>query len=88
MGRTKPRQPTAVYLATHDRTQPPSDQVITTEKTNILLRSFYQLAEAKRQRLKRSAEDTALPDEQRGSKLPRHGAASAESLEPEQNLDS
>jgi DET1- and DDB1-associated protein 1 len=84
MDRTKPsQQPAAIYFATHDRTQPPSDQVIRTEKTNILLRSFYQLAEAKRERLKRSAEDTAPPprEEQRASKLPRHDAASAASLE-------
>ena len=83
MDRTKPsQQPAAIYVATHDRTQPPGDQVIRTEKTNILLRSFYQLAEAKRERLKRSAEDTAPPkEEQRASKLPRHGAASADSLE-------
>ena len=75
------QQPAALYFATHDRTQPPSDQVIRTEKTNILLRSFYQLAEAKRERSKRSAEDAASPVEQRASKQPRHGAAAADSLE-------
>merc|ERR1719311_925797 len=56
-----------VYYATHDRTQPPSDQVITTEKTNILLRQFHQLAEAKRERLKRSVDSPVEPD----AKLPR-----------------
>ena len=71
------QQPAALYFATHDRTQPPSDQVIRTEKTNILLRSFYQLAEAKRERSKRSAEDAASPVEQRASKQPRHGCLPA-----------
>jgi len=35
----------ATYVPTHDRTLPPADQVIRTEKTNILLRRFHQLAE-------------------------------------------
>eukprot|EP00308_Calcidiscus_leptoporus_P004006 CAMPEP_0119375834 /NCGR_PEP_ID=MMETSP1334-20130426/36735_1 /TAXON_ID=127549 /ORGANISM="Calcidiscus leptoporus, Strain RCC1130" /LENGTH=112 /DNA_ID=CAMNT_0007394231 /DNA_START=20 /DNA_END=358 /DNA_ORIENTATION=+ len=41
------------YYATHEHTQPPPDQVVATEKTNILLRQFHQLAEAKRERQKR-----------------------------------
>ncbi|EFJ28215.1 hypothetical protein SELMODRAFT_69822, partial [Selaginella moellendorffii] len=35
------------YHATHDRTMPPADQVISTEATNILLRHFYQKADHK-----------------------------------------
>eukprot|EP00126_Sphaerothecum_destruens_P008927 Sdes_comp20385_c0_seq1m14295 len=30
-----------IYTATHDRTNPPFDQIITTQRTNILLRYFY-----------------------------------------------
>mmetsp|Transcript_36367 Transcript_36367/g.60263 ORF Transcript_36367/g.60263 Transcript_36367/m.60263 type:complete len:103 (+) Transcript_36367:24-332(+) len=56
------------YLATHERTQPPPDQVVVTEKTNILLRQFHQLAEAKRDRAKRAASE--LPQSQ-PSKMPK-----------------
>eukprot|EP01137_Pigoraptor_chileana_P002049 Opistho-2@40391 len=35
------------YTPTHDRTQPPPDQQITTEKTNILLRYLYEQLETK-----------------------------------------
>mmetsp|Transcript_29390 Transcript_29390/g.94485 ORF Transcript_29390/g.94485 Transcript_29390/m.94485 type:complete len:106 (-) Transcript_29390:215-532(-) len=42
------------YLATHDRTSPPPDQVVGTETTNIILRHFRQLAEKQRERQKRA----------------------------------
>eukprot|EP00743_Colponemidia_sp_Colp-15_P011249 GILK01012521.1.p1 GENE.GILK01012521.1~~GILK01012521.1.p1 ORF type:complete len:120 (+),score=18.46 GILK01012521.1:39-398(+) len=44
-----------VYTPTHPRTIPPADQVISTEKMNILLRQFYQHAEQKAKAVKRSA---------------------------------
>mmetsp|Transcript_47764 Transcript_47764/g.132654 ORF Transcript_47764/g.132654 Transcript_47764/m.132654 type:complete len:106 (+) Transcript_47764:31-348(+) len=67
--RTSKRTGPPVYYATHD-TQPPSDQVVTTERTNILLRQFQQRAEAKRQRQKRalSEQSGAAP----APKLTRH----------------
>ncbi|KAJ7537973.1 hypothetical protein O6H91_11G030000 [Diphasiastrum complanatum] len=45
------------YCATHNRTIPPPDQVISTEVTNILLRQFYRRGEAKAS-TKRSAVDS------------------------------
>ena len=46
-----------VYLATHERTQPPANQVITTEKQNILLRQFHARADSKRAK---RADETSL----------------------------
>ena len=46
-----------VYIATHQWTQPPANQVISTEKQNILLRQFHARAESKK--AKRAA-DTSL----------------------------
>ncbi|KAL6648888.1 hypothetical protein ACP70R_013112 [Stipagrostis hirtigluma subsp. patula] len=57
-------QPTNVtpttYIATH-RTDPPPNQVITTESMNILLRHFYQKSEEKL-RPKRAAPDNLAPE--------------------------
>ena len=38
----------ALYIATHDRTEPPADQVVTTEKMNVLRRQFHQREEARK----------------------------------------
>ncbi|XP_062216980.1 DET1- and DDB1-associated protein 1-like isoform X5 [Phragmites australis] len=48
------------YIATH-RTDPPLNQVITTESRNILLRHFYQNSEEKL-RPKRAAPDNLAPE--------------------------
>lgn len=50
----------ATYIATH-RTDPPPNQVITTEPRNILLRHFYQKSEEKL-RPKRAAPDNLAPE--------------------------
>ncbi|EER92954.1 hypothetical protein BDA96_01G559500 [Sorghum bicolor] len=50
----------ATYVATH-RTDPPPNQVITTEARNILLRHFYQKSEEKL-RPKRAAPDNLAPE--------------------------
>ncbi|RLN39640.1 hypothetical protein C2845_PM01G00500 [Panicum miliaceum] len=50
----------ATYIATH-RTDPPPNQVITTEARNILLRHFYQKSEEKL-RPKRAAPDNLAPE--------------------------
>ncbi|MQM09163.1 hypothetical protein Taro_042026 [Colocasia esculenta] len=58
----QPSKLTAVtYHPTHDRTLPPSNQVISTEAENILLRQFYQSKEDKL-RTKRAAQDNLMPD--------------------------
>ncbi|AQL09869.1 DET1- and DDB1-associated protein 1-like [Zea mays] len=49
----------ATYVATH-RTDPPPNQVITTESRNILLRHFYQKSE--KLRPKRPAPDNLAPE--------------------------
>ena len=36
------------YVATNDRSLPPQDQVIGTEKVNVLLKHFYGMGEAQR----------------------------------------
>ncbi|KAL1523576.1 hypothetical protein AB1Y20_018512 [Prymnesium parvum] len=70
-----------VYYATHN-TQPPDDQVITTEKTNILLRQFQQRAEARAQQQKRSAREMvqgSTAEDGRESRRPRlEGASTAQ----------
>ncbi|XP_068472646.1 DET1- and DDB1-associated protein 1 isoform X1 [Phaseolus vulgaris] len=58
----------ATYHPTHSRTLPPSDQVISTEAKNILLRHIYQHAEEKL-KPKRAAPDNLLPEH--GCKQPR-----------------
>jgi hypothetical protein len=45
------------YIATHTRTEPPPDQMITTEKQNIILRQFSMR--------KRSAVDEEVPTKKR-----------------------
>ena len=52
-----------VYIATHDRTQPPADQVVTTERQNILLRQFHARNESRRAQKRmtsQSSESTSL----------------------------
>ena len=50
----------ALYIATHSRTEPPPDQIVSTEKQNILLRQFHAREEAKsRERQKRSSTEVA-----------------------------
>ncbi|KAK4771420.1 hypothetical protein SAY87_031952 [Trapa incisa] len=56
------------YCPTHSRTLPPSDQIITTEAKNILIRNFYGRGEEKL-RPKRAA--AQLLDADHGSKQPR-----------------
>ena len=51
--RVPERAASRVYWATHDRTEPPPDQVVTMEKKNILLRQFHT-REEKRERQKRA----------------------------------
>ena len=34
----------ALYIATHDRCQPPSDQIVQSERQNVLLRQFHARA--------------------------------------------
>ena len=41
---------TKTYIATHDRTNPPPNQMISTEQQNILLRQFHTRAEKKQKR--------------------------------------
>uniref|UniRef100_A0A7S2GB91 DET1- and DDB1-associated protein 1 domain-containing protein n=1 Tax=Haptolina brevifila TaxID=156173 RepID=A0A7S2GB91_9EUKA len=49
----------ALYIATHNRTEPPANQVVTTEKNYLLLRRFHAREEGKREKHKRtSAEPT------------------------------
>uniref|UniRef100_A0A7S0Q2S0 DET1- and DDB1-associated protein 1 domain-containing protein n=1 Tax=Coccolithus braarudii TaxID=221442 RepID=A0A7S0Q2S0_9EUKA len=57
------------YYPTHEHTQPPPDQVVATEKTNILLRQFQQLAKAKRERQKRSASEQPPACRSKSAKL-------------------
>ena len=38
---------TALYIATHDRCEPPENQIVTTDPANILLRQFHARAEAR-----------------------------------------
>eukprot|EP00326_Haptolina_ericina_P003394 CAMPEP_0181208766 /NCGR_PEP_ID=MMETSP1096-20121128/22299_1 /TAXON_ID=156174 ORGANISM="Chrysochromulina ericina, Strain CCMP281" /NCGR_SAMPLE_ID=MMETSP1096 /ASSEMBLY_ACC=CAM_ASM_000453 /LENGTH=77 /DNA_ID=CAMNT_0023299865 /DNA_START=169 /DNA_END=402 /DNA_ORIENTATION=- len=66
-----------VYFATHAHTQPPDDQVITTEKTNILLRQFQQRADARKretERLKRPGQSDS-PLESGSNRLPKQPRA-------------
>lgn len=50
------------YHATHNRTLPPPDQVITTETKNILLRHIYQQHAEEKLRQKRAASENLLPE--------------------------
>uniref|UniRef100_A0A7S4C263 DET1- and DDB1-associated protein 1 domain-containing protein n=1 Tax=Chrysotila carterae TaxID=13221 RepID=A0A7S4C263_CHRCT len=60
----RPKAPLpTVYYAKHQFTEPPPHQVVETDKTNILLRQFHQLAEAKRERQKRLPTDSQLASE-------------------------
>ncbi|KAK3150332.1 hypothetical protein QOZ80_3AG0231910 [Eleusine coracana subsp. coracana] len=63
------------YIATHT-TDPPPNQVITTEAKNILLRHFYQKSEEKL-RPKRAAPDNLAPEN--NNKLPRGSQSNARS---------
>ncbi|XP_057438053.1 DET1- and DDB1-associated protein 1 isoform X1 [Lotus japonicus] len=58
----------ATYHATHSKTLPPADQVITSETRNILLRNIYKHAEEKL-KPKRAASGNLLPEH--GCKQPR-----------------
>ena len=63
-----------IYLATHEHTQPPANQLVTTEKQNILLRQFHARAESKRaQKRANSSEPTKLVEP--APKMPRRRAA-------------
>ena len=56
---------TCTYLATHDRTQPPADQVVTTERQNILLRQFRARAESKKAQKRSAASSDNEPNAKR-----------------------
>ena len=68
------------YVALHARADPPPHRVVKTEKKNILLRQFEAIAEAKRERQKRTRALEAAGEEraeqQRARKAPRRAAAS------------
>ncbi|KAK9846312.1 hypothetical protein WJX81_001362 [Elliptochloris bilobata] len=57
-----------LYIATHDRTEAPADQVIATEKQSILLREFYRIG------LNRGGDNVAAPSKRAASPAdsPRH----------------
>ena len=71
-----PARPPA-YVALHARADPPPHRVVKTEKKNILLRQFEQIAEAKRERQKRARAGEAAAGEERAAsrKAPRRAAA-------------
>ncbi|KAG2555133.1 hypothetical protein PVAP13_9KG546600 [Panicum virgatum] len=74
----------ATYIAAH-RTDPPPNQVITTEPRNILLRHFYQKSEEKL-RPKRAAPDNLAPEnnnkQPRGVPSPMLEASQTREAEP------
>ena len=65
------------HVALHARADPPPHRVVKTEKKNILLRQFEQIAEAKRERQKRARAGEAAAGEERAAsrKAPRRAAA-------------
>ena len=72
-----PPAPPPAYVALHARADPPPHRVVKTEKKNILLRQFEQIAEAKRERQKRARAGEAAAGEERAAsrKAPRRAAA-------------
>ena len=62
-----------MYLATHDRTEPPDNQVVRTEVQNALLRQFKARVEAKRQ--KRASSDAGKDEEEPRAKRKANGKA-------------
>ena len=72
-----PPPPPPAYVALHARADPPPHRVVKTEKKNILLRQFEQIAEAKRERQKRARAGEAAAGEERAAsrKAPRRAAA-------------
>ncbi|KAK1295921.1 hypothetical protein QJS10_CPB15g00795 [Acorus calamus] len=69
-------QTLVTYHPTHSRALPPTDQVIKTEATNILIRQFCRRAEDKL-RPKRAASDNLIPEHD--CKLPRGSLADGSS---------
>jgi len=59
----------ALYIATHDRCQPPSDQIVQSERQNLLLRQFH--ARAERQIQERQKRASGEGDERSSKKARR-----------------
>ena len=73
------RTAATLYIATHDRTEPPADQVVTTERMNALMRQFHQREESRaRERQKRAISSSPADDDREPArKASRKNAATA-----------
>ena len=58
----------ALYIATHARTEPPATQVVTTERQNILLRQFHARAEQHAKKKRGAGDADAPPAKRRASR--------------------
>ena len=73
------RTAATLYIATHDRTEPPADQVVSTERMNALMRQFHQREESRaRERQKRAISSSPADDDREPArKASRKNAATA-----------
>ena len=69
-----------VYIATHEFTQPPATQIVTTERQNILLRAFHARADKRAQKRASSGDAPSLvePAPKRAARANSAGRSRAE----------